>query len=685
MDNYYGITLLSSFNKIFEMVIWNRISGWWKDNGIISCLQGTCRKGQSCLHTAFLLQETVSETLDSHKNAFVAFYDVSKAFDSVWTNGLFHKLYDMGIKGRLWRILYRAYQGFECRVRIGGTMPDWYEMKCGIHQGGFLSLLKYIAFINELITNLEKSGLCCDVYGIPSNPPGYADDLATACNSKCKLDKALKVVNDYGNKWRFKFNARKSAVMVYGEERKENRRNSEVRIFKLGDERVKEKVNYDHVGVKVCLFKDDESRVKEKICTGRRALNAAAGLGIRKNGLTIKTCSLIFWTIVVPIAERRIFKLGPDRVKERPSYDHVGVTTCLTESDMSGVEGRLAKARRALNAISGMGIRRNGLSVATCCLIFWVIVALIAFFGCEMLVLNDESIRLFEEFQTYAGKRIQRLFSKTPNTCAFFSLGWIRIERFIEVKKLLFARSILALDEADPSRLIFCKRVNDYLNDRESGQSNPCGSIVFDILNVAADFGVMDEVVNMSRLGHGWSKGVWKKRIWKRAWEMDECYWKIQVMCHRSLDILSNVCGGAKYVVWWAIADTNHQLMKCCETMVRLVTHASLLRTDDVRLKGSTIASRFCVNCDLSAMDDVRHLVLSCPRWQLMRTEMMEEISRIADGSGRAILDSQCDLLYVLLGKPVTGFTFEQMVLVWIIAAKSITKMYNSSTKKGIG
>ena len=243
----------------------------------------------------------------------------------------------------------------------------------------------------------------------------------------------------------------------------------------------------------------------------------------------------------------------------------------------------------------------------------------------------------------------------------------------------------MALDDGDPSRMIFCKRINDYLVNAEAGQSNPCGSIVFDIMNVAADLSVLDDLVNMSRLGHNWSKDVWKKRIWKHAWEMDECYWKIQIRCHRSLDILSNVCGGSMYLVWWVIADVNHQVMKCCETMVRLVTHASLLRTDDVRLKGSSMASRFCVNCDLAAMDDARHLVLECPRWQLIRTEMMSEISRISDGSGRALLDSQCDLLYVLLGKSVTGLTFEQMVVVWIIASKYITKMYNLSTKKGIG
>ena len=83
-----------------------------------------------------------------------------------------------------------------------------------------------------------------------------------------------------------------------------------------------------------------------------------------------------------------------------------------------------------------------------------------------------------------------------------------------------------------------------FLNE-EGGQSNPCGSIAFDIMNVAADFGVLDDLVNMSRLGHNWSKDVCKKRIWKRAWEMDECYWKIQIRCHRSLDMLSNGCGGS--------------------------------------------------------------------------------------------------------------------------------------------
>ena len=56
---------------------------------------------------------------------------------------------------------------------------------------------------------------------------------------------------------------------------------------------------------------------------------------------------------------------------------------------------------------------------------------------------------------------------------------------------------------------------------------------------------------------------------------------------------------------------------------------------------------------------------------------MMREISVIPDGSGHALLESQCDLVYVLMGKSAKGCTFEQMVIVWSISARYITRMYN--------
>ena len=345
--------------------------------------QGACRKGQSCVHTSLLLQETVASTLEKHSKVFVSYFDVSKAFDTVWINGLFSKLHDMGITGKLWRLMYRTYTDFQCRVRVASNFSDWYPMSCGIHQGGLLSLVKYILFIDELLLDLEKSKLCYTIAHITSSPAGYADDLATATVSKHHTDMVHVMVHEYGRKWRFKFNAAKSAVMVYGENSKVNMFNKKNRVFRLGSEGVKEKDTYDHVGVKMGLFPDDSSRAEEKISKGRKTLNASSGMGFRKNGLSMGTCNVIYWQVVIPTVT----------------------------------------------------------------------------FGSEVWILSEKDKELLNSFQTYASKRIQRFPQRAPNASCGYSLGWLKIISFINVKQLLFIHSILKMDPDNVIRKIFDLRL----------------------------------------------------------------------------------------------------------------------------------------------------------------------------------------------------------------------------------
>ena len=310
---------------------------------------------------ALLVKETVATSLEDNELVFVAFFDVAKAFDSVWVEGLFFQLWEIGIRGKTWRLLFRCYQYFWCCARVKGYVSAWYELKCGIHQGGYMSLIKYTAIINSLIVLLQNSGFCCSIRRVPSTPVGYADDLATCSLTERKLDGAMQIVYRHGCTWRYQFNAKKSGVMVFGETKRTNSFNSNLRRFKLGSK----------------------------------------------------------------------------RVKERTTYDHVGVACCLYEEDMTGIENRLAKARRTLNAVSGMGIRVNGLTVSTCCIRFWAVVVPIALFGAELWIHNDQSIQLIEAFQVFAGKKIQRLYGRSPNSSSFFRLGWIRIERLVDIKEII--------------------------------------------------------------------------------------------------------------------------------------------------------------------------------------------------------------------------------------------------------
>ena len=163
-NNYRGITLLSTFNKVFEILVWNRMKRWWMDERVISKLQGACKTGLSCIHTAFSLQEAIATSLEEGDKCVVAFYDVSKAFDAVWIDGLFRQVFDRGITGKTWRLLYRSYVDFRCCAKVQGHFSNWYTLYRGIHQGGYMSLLRYTVFINSLLIELRNSGNCCRIY-----------------------------------------------------------------------------------------------------------------------------------------------------------------------------------------------------------------------------------------------------------------------------------------------------------------------------------------------------------------------------------------------------------------------------------------------------------------------------------------------------------------------------------------
>ena len=365
-----------------------------------------------------------------------------------------------------------------------------------------MSLLKYTVFINSLLDQLKRSRLCCNLFVTPSMPVGYADDLAAASPSKTKMDRVMEVVYAHGRTWRYYFNAKKSGVLVFGESRREHGSNSKHRLFTLGPERVRERVTYEHVGINVSIFSDDTS----------------------------------------------------------------------------DVTARLAKARRTFNALTGLGIRKCGLTMATCNIIFWSIVVTVALYGCEVWRLNDGSVRELEEFQTYTCKRIQRFHPRVPNTSSLYSSGWMRLERYIQIKKLMFVRSILIMKDEEVVKSIFAERAKSFFRNEDSDAMAEWSVVHHDILSIANIFGFLAIIRNMVELGYYYEKSVWKKMVWEKAWSLEDTYWRIEINLKRNLDILSSVNASPRYLTWWAISDRDHSCMYFNETKARLVCHASLLK-----------------------------------------------------------------------------------------------------------
>ena len=69
----------------------------------------------------YTLKELVQGRLKEGKETYNAFFlDLQKAYDSVWRNGLWLKLWEFGIRGKMWRVIKRMYESSKSVLLLNG-------------------------------------------------------------------------------------------------------------------------------------------------------------------------------------------------------------------------------------------------------------------------------------------------------------------------------------------------------------------------------------------------------------------------------------------------------------------------------------------------------------------------------------------------------------------------------------
>ena len=119
--NYRGITLLNVLGKVFERLFLDRWTPHFNSLGIPNQFQFAYQNEKSCVLSSFALQESIFYNLERGSKVHCCFLDSSKAFDTVWLDGLFYKLYNNGMKGKFWRILRDWYNRMACCVSVNGV------------------------------------------------------------------------------------------------------------------------------------------------------------------------------------------------------------------------------------------------------------------------------------------------------------------------------------------------------------------------------------------------------------------------------------------------------------------------------------------------------------------------------------------------------------------------------------
>ena len=140
---------------------------------------------KGCIDNVYTLNELVQGTLREDKTTYAFFLDVYKAYDTVWSDGLWLKLWDMGVKGRIWQ---KMYESSRSAVLLEGEQSAAINLEQGVAQSCSLSPILFSVFINGFLKEVEQAKLGIELSnGARIEGMLFADDLVGVSDSGGQL------------------------------------------------------------------------------------------------------------------------------------------------------------------------------------------------------------------------------------------------------------------------------------------------------------------------------------------------------------------------------------------------------------------------------------------------------------------------------------------------------------------
>ena len=134
---------------------------------------------------------------------------------------LWHKLENLGVRGKILNSLKSLYEHVWCTIRINGGYSEWFNVKTGLKQRCFLSPQLLNIFANDLTHTIRA--LNCGLQFVDRDSVSillillYADDIVLLSDNeaKIKMQTMLDCLDQWCTNWGLSVNFAQSKVLQF--------------------------------------------------------------------------------------------------------------------------------------------------------------------------------------------------------------------------------------------------------------------------------------------------------------------------------------------------------------------------------------------------------------------------------------------------------------------------------------
>ena len=280
------------------------MTSWVETNHILVEEQAGFRKDRATTDQMFVITELINNRRP--KRTYSCFIDIQKAYDRIWREGLWHKLQNYGMTGKMWRVIRNIYESVESCVLVNDERSRFFEVDVGLRQGCLMSPILFAIYINGLAEEIKAARLGAQLVLRREANVGilmFADDIALLADDSIQLQQLMDLTFEYSRKWRFTFNYEKCAVVVFGNKQKLNYGTCTLTCicgchWKLGTKLIKQVESYKYLGVELdqrLSWKELKERIAAK---AKKNMTLAWGMGMVQGNLSVKAAINVYQTVV---------------------------------------------------------------------------------------------------------------------------------------------------------------------------------------------------------------------------------------------------------------------------------------------------------------------------------------------------------------------------------------------------